>query len=142
MAATSIRLGVDIGGTFTDVVLEKGTEVFSTKVLTTYAAPENAIIDGMHQVCAKAGVDPIDVVHIIHFTTLSTSAFFFRLVCLSRRVFLLLFLPACLSAVLLLSFCLLACLFYTFCLSACLSASFCLSACPSIYCCLSICPPV
>ena len=74
MAKTSIRLGVDIGGTFTDVVLEKGTEVFSTKVLTTYAAPENAIIDGMHQVLDKAGVAPSDVDQIIHGTTLATNA--------------------------------------------------------------------
>jgi len=74
MAATSIRLGVDIGGTFTDVVLEKGTEIFSTKVLTTYAAPEDAIIDGMHQVLAKAQVDPSDVDQIIHGTTLATNA--------------------------------------------------------------------
>ena len=74
MAATSIRLGVDIGGTFTDVVLEKSAEVFSTKVLTTYAAPENAIIDGMHQVLAKAGVDPCDIDQIIHGTTLATNA--------------------------------------------------------------------
>jgi len=41
-----IRMGVDIGGTFTDVVLETGDQQFSTKVLTTYIAPENAIIDG------------------------------------------------------------------------------------------------
>ncbi|MDW3223515.1 MAG: hydantoinase/oxoprolinase family protein [Paracoccaceae bacterium] len=74
MATTSIRLGVDIGGTFTDVVLEKGTEVFSTKVLTTYAAPENAIIDGMHQVLDKAGVAPNEVDQIIHGTTLATNA--------------------------------------------------------------------
>lgn len=74
MAATSIRLGVDIGGTFTDVVLEKGGEVFSTKVLTTYAAPENAIIDGMHQVLAKANVGPSEIDQIIHGTTLATNA--------------------------------------------------------------------
>ena len=74
MAATSIRLGVDIGGTFTDVVLEKDGEPFSTKVLTTYAAPENAIIDGMHQVCSKAGVSPSQVDQIIHGTTLATNA--------------------------------------------------------------------
>ena len=39
------RLGVDIGGTFTDVVLEssEGVQV-STKVLTTYDAPEEAIL--------------------------------------------------------------------------------------------------
>ncbi|UWR30089.1 hydantoinase/oxoprolinase family protein [Sulfitobacter sp. W002] len=72
--ASTIRLGVDIGGTFTDVVLEKGGESFSTKVLTTYAAPENAIIDGMHQVCTKAGITPADLTQIIHGTTLATNA--------------------------------------------------------------------
>ena len=74
MKSQSIRLGVDIGGTFTDVVLEKHGEVFSTKVLTTYAAPENAIIDGMHQVCAKAGIKPVEIEQIIHGTTLATNA--------------------------------------------------------------------
>ena len=74
MADTSIRMGADIGGTFTDVVLERGAEVFSTKVLTTYAAPENAIIDGMHQVCAKAGITPDQISQIIHGTTLATNA--------------------------------------------------------------------
>ncbi|MEP1537776.1 MAG: hydantoinase/oxoprolinase family protein [Paracoccaceae bacterium] len=74
MAAPSVRLGVDIGGTFTDVVLEKDGVPFSTKVLTTYAAPENAIIDGMHQVCAKANVTPSQIDQIIHGTTLATNA--------------------------------------------------------------------
>lgn len=69
-----IRMGVDIGGTFTDVVLEVGKDQFSTKVLTTYAAPENAIIDGMHQVCGKAGVAPAQIAQIIHGTTLATNA--------------------------------------------------------------------
>lgn len=74
MAKKSVRLGVDIGGTFTDVVLESGGESFSTKVLTTYIAPENAIIDGMQQVCAKAGIAPSDIGQIIHGTTLATNA--------------------------------------------------------------------
>ncbi len=74
MAKTPARLGVDIGGTFTDVVLEIASKQFSAKVLTTYAAPENAIIDGMHQVCAKAGVTPAVVTQIIHGTTLATNA--------------------------------------------------------------------
>jgi len=74
MKRSSIRLGADIGGTFTDVVLEKDGAVFSTKVLTTYAAPENAIIDGMHQVCEKAGVAPDQIEQIIHGTTLATNA--------------------------------------------------------------------
>ena len=58
MRTPSARLGVDIGGTFTDVVLEAGADQFSAKVLTTYAAPEDAIIDGVKQVAAKAGIDP------------------------------------------------------------------------------------
>ena len=56
MQSNSIRMGVDIGGTFTDVVLEKAGALYSVKVLTTYAAPEDAIIDGLHQVCGQAGV--------------------------------------------------------------------------------------
>ncbi|WP_420860445.1 hydantoinase/oxoprolinase family protein [Algirhabdus cladophorae] len=72
------RLGVDIGGTFTDLVLEvpgeTGPQQYSTKVLTTYAAPEAAIVEGMHQVCAKAGIDPAQIGQVIHGTTLATNA--------------------------------------------------------------------
>ena len=74
MKSAQTRLGVDIGGTFTDVVLETGGGQFSTKVLTTYAAPEDAIIDGMQQVCAKAGIAPDQIDQIIHGTTLATNA--------------------------------------------------------------------
>ena len=68
------NLGVDIGGTFTDVVLEIGETLFSAKVLTTYAAPEAAILDGLAQVCAKAGIGPTQIARIIHGTTLATNA--------------------------------------------------------------------
>ena len=71
---SKIRLGVDIGGTFTDVVLEQESQRFSVKVLTTYTAPEDAIINGMQQVCAKAGINPDQISQIIHGTTLATNA--------------------------------------------------------------------
>ena len=74
MKTSTTRLGVDIGGTFTDVVLEIDQKQYSTKVLTTYAAPENAIIDGMQQVCDKAGIKPSQIDQIIHGTTLATNA--------------------------------------------------------------------
>lgn len=74
MDKKSNRLGVDIGGTFTDVVLEKNGEQYSTKILTTYAAPEDAIIEGMHNVCQKAEIKPSDIGQIIHGTTLATNA--------------------------------------------------------------------
>ena len=67
-------MGVDIGGTFTDVVLEVGEKQFSTKVLTTYTAPEDAIIDGLTQVCGNAGIHPSTIKQIIHGTTLATNA--------------------------------------------------------------------
>lgn len=68
------HLGVDIGGTFTDVVLETGGRMFSTKVLTTYAAPEDAILQGLRIVCADAGVAPSALSRVIHGTTLATNA--------------------------------------------------------------------
>ena len=74
MQELSIRMGVDIGGTFTDVVLEVGDKQYSTKVLTTYLAPEDAIIDGLQQVCARAQIQPQQIQQIIHGTTLATNA--------------------------------------------------------------------
>ena len=74
MGNSAIRMGVDIGGTFTDVVIEVEGQQFSAKVLTTYIAPENAIIDGMQQVCAKANISSADIGQIIHGTTLATNA--------------------------------------------------------------------
>ncbi len=68
------RLGVDIGGTFTDVVLEYADKQVSTKVLTTYAAPEDAIIEGIGQVLEKAALAPGAIGQIIHGTTLATNA--------------------------------------------------------------------
>lgn len=69
-----VRLGVDIGGTFTDVVLETPSGLTSTKVLTTYAAPERAIIEGMNRVCERTGVPTSAIEQIIHGTTLATNA--------------------------------------------------------------------
>ncbi|AXF23203.1 methylhydantoinase [Burkholderia pyrrocinia] len=68
------RVGVDIGGTFTDVALELGGKLFSTKVLTDYTAPERAIIKGVSIVASKAGIELKDIGVIIHGTTLATNA--------------------------------------------------------------------
>ena len=69
-----IRLGADIGGTFTDIALDLDGVIHSTKVLTTYAAPEQAILDGMDMVLAEAGVGYGDLDILIHGTTLATNA--------------------------------------------------------------------
>ncbi len=69
-----IRVGVDIGGTFTDVAMEVGSTLHSTKVLTDYAFPENAIIKGIREVAEKAGVELDQIDTVIHGTTLATNA--------------------------------------------------------------------
>ncbi|HEY1259498.1 MAG TPA: hydantoinase/oxoprolinase family protein [Stellaceae bacterium] len=68
------RLGVDIGGTFTDVALEQGGRRWSAKILTTPEAPERAVIEVVHRVLAEAGLVPADLSIIIHGTTLATNA--------------------------------------------------------------------
>jgi len=69
------RLGVDIGGTFTDLVLESSNGVqASTKVLTNYDTPEDAIITGLQTVCKQVTIQPDKISQIIHGTTLATNA--------------------------------------------------------------------
>lgn len=70
----SVRVGADIGGTFTDVVLEIGPDQYSAKVLTNYSEPEQAIIDGLIKVVEIAGVGIEHVDQLIHGTTLATNA--------------------------------------------------------------------
>ena len=69
-----IRLGADIGGTFTDIALECRGRIYSTKVLTNYAAPEQAILDGIDGVLAEAAITLADLDIVIHGTTLATNA--------------------------------------------------------------------
>lgn len=71
---TTIRLGADIGGTFTDIVLEVGSVFYSTKVLTNYGAPEQAILDGTDVVLSEAGLGYGALQLVIHGTTLATNA--------------------------------------------------------------------
>src|SRR5471032_1290282 len=68
------RLGVDIGGTFTDVALEREGRRFSAKVLTTASAPERGVVQAIAVVLHEAKLDPGDVGIIIHGTTLATNA--------------------------------------------------------------------
>src|SRR5579884_2463565 len=68
------RLGVDIGGTFTDVALEAGGRRWSAKVLTTPEAPALAVLDAIRAVLDAAALGPADLAIIIHGTTLATNA--------------------------------------------------------------------
>ncbi|WP_428685791.1 hydantoinase/oxoprolinase family protein [Reyranella sp.] len=70
----SSRLAVDIGGTFTDVVLETGMTSHAIKVLTTPDAPERAVLEGVRTILAQAKCRPQDVTLVVHGTTLATNA--------------------------------------------------------------------
>jgi len=73
-AQTGARIGVDIGGTFTDIVLEADGTQYTAKVLTTHDAPDRAVIEGLRRVSEASGVPPDAVEIIIHGTTLATNA--------------------------------------------------------------------
>ena len=68
------RLAVDIGGTFTDVVLEHDGGLDQLKLLTTPDAPERAVIEGVKAILAQTGVAAPAVTLAIHGTTLATNA--------------------------------------------------------------------
>ena len=70
----SARLAVDIGGTFTDLVLEHAGRRTTVKVLTTPDAPERAVLDGATRILRAAGLAAGDIAILIHGTTLATNA--------------------------------------------------------------------
>ncbi|ABQ36943.1 MULTISPECIES: hydantoinase/oxoprolinase family protein [Bradyrhizobium] len=74
LEGAEVRLAVDIGGTFTDIVLDIGELRRTRKVLTTPTQPEQAVLDGTRLILAdaKARISDIDV--FIHGTTLATNA--------------------------------------------------------------------
>jgi predicted NBD/HSP70 family sugar kinase len=72
LSATGPRLAVDIGGTFTDLVLAlPDGRHLSTKLLTTPTAPEAAVLDGTRQILARAGLAPEALSLVIHGCTLT-----------------------------------------------------------------------
>ncbi|MFO7170986.1 MAG: hydantoinase/oxoprolinase family protein, partial [Chloroflexota bacterium] len=70
------RVGVDIGGTFTDLILiDDATGAFSVgKLLTTPDDPSQAVEAVLTETLRRAGVAPEEVQHLVHGTTLVTNA--------------------------------------------------------------------
>src|SRR5215468_2686768 len=68
------RLAVDIGGTFTDIVVEAADKRWTRKVLTTPRAPEEAVLAGTRELLAEIGIPTGDIGIFIHGTTLATDA--------------------------------------------------------------------
>jgi N-methylhydantoinase A len=73
-AVPAVFAGVDIGGTFTDVALvDADGQLHVAKLPTTPEDPGSAVVDGLREVLAGAGVDPGSVSRVVHGTTLATN---------------------------------------------------------------------
>ncbi len=72
----SYRLGVDVGGTFTDVLLvdEDSGSTWRAKTASTPADQSVGVLTGIDKVCAEAGIDRSAVAHVLHGTTVATNA--------------------------------------------------------------------
>ncbi len=71
----SYRLGVDVGGTFTDLLLvnEATGHTWTAKVPSTPADQSIGVLNGIARVCERAGVDPSAIAHVMHGTTVATN---------------------------------------------------------------------
>lgn len=71
----SYRLGVDVGGTFTDVLLidESSSQIHTAKVPSTPADSSIGVLNGIRKVCEHSGVDPTAISHVMHGTTVATN---------------------------------------------------------------------
>ncbi|GAB2601168.1 5-oxoprolinase [Paractinoplanes abujensis] len=72
----SYRLGVDVGGTFTDVLLvdEDSGATWRAKTASTPSDQSVGVLNGIDKVCAEAGIDRAAVAHVLHGTTVATNA--------------------------------------------------------------------
>ncbi|KQU07456.1 5-oxoprolinase [Rhodococcus sp. Leaf7] len=70
------RLGVDVGGTFTDVLLLEETTgtTYRAKTPSTPADQSVGVLNGIAKVCAEADIDPSDIGQVLHGTTVATNA--------------------------------------------------------------------
>ena len=70
----AISLGIDIGGTFTDLVMRGAGANASLKVLTTHQDPLQGILAGTSRLLAEHGIAASDVTRVVHATTLFANA--------------------------------------------------------------------
>lgn len=72
--AAEMRISVDVGGTFTDVVLLTPTNDLVTAKVPSTADQSVGVIDGIEKACDEAGIDPADITEFTHAMTVSMNA--------------------------------------------------------------------
>ncbi len=70
------RLGVDVGGTFTDLFLVEDSDHRQWRVKTpsTPSDPSQGVLKGVSRICEEAGISPADLANVVHGTTVATNA--------------------------------------------------------------------
>src|SRR3954447_14345845 len=70
------RLGVDVGGTFTDLFLVEDSDHRQWRVKTpsTPSDPSQGVLTGVARICDAAGIAPADLGNVVHGTTVATNA--------------------------------------------------------------------
>jgi N-methylhydantoinase A len=74
-SGTGLRLGVDVGGTFTDLLLldERNGRTYTAKVPSTPKDSSQGVLNGIEKICREAGIDPTDITEVMHGTTVATN---------------------------------------------------------------------
>ena len=72
----SFRLGVDVGGTFTDLLLinEQSGQTYTAKVPSTPKDSSIGVLNGIARICDESGVNPQQITRVMHGTTVATNA--------------------------------------------------------------------
>jgi N-methylhydantoinase A len=71
-----VSLGVDVGGTFTDLLLidEKSNKTYTAKVPSTPDDSSIGVLNGIEKICREAKIDPTSISQVMHGTTVATNA--------------------------------------------------------------------
>lgn len=74
-SAIGLRLGVDVGGTFTDLLLldEKNGRTYTAKVPSTPADSSIGVLNGVEKICREANINTHDITEVMHGTTVATN---------------------------------------------------------------------
>ena len=70
-----LRIGVDVGGTFTDVVITSASgDIYTYKLLSTPRDFSEGVVEGIHEIIESHGIEPADTRDVVHGSTVATNA--------------------------------------------------------------------
>ena len=70
---SEVRIGIDTGGTFTDIVMSIGSKIFTHKILSDPQEPARTVLQGIRQILEKNGISKHQDIEIIHGSTVATN---------------------------------------------------------------------